>query len=49
VVAAAAGEDTVDLSTSMVGLLEAQRTAEANLQVLRTGDEMSRKVLDVFG
>lgn len=48
-VAAASGEDATDLGAAMVGLIEAQRTAEANLQVLQTADEMSRKILDVFG
>jgi hypothetical protein len=48
-VAAASGPDTVDLSAAMVGLVDAQRAAEANLQILRTADKMNLQILDVFG
>ena len=47
-VAAASGEDAVDLSAAMVGLLDAQRVAEANLQILRTADEMNGQIIDLF-
>ncbi len=48
-VAAASGEDSVDLSAAVVGLMTAQRAAEANLVVLRTAAELSRHTLDVLG
>jgi flagellar basal body rod protein FlgG len=47
-VAAASGQDSVDLSAAMAGLLAAQRAAEANLQILRTTDQMNGQVLDVL-
>jgi hypothetical protein len=47
-VAAASGQDTVDLSAAMVGLADAQRVAQANLQILRTADEMNGNILDVL-
>jgi len=40
---------SADLPTAMVELLQAQRSAEANLKVLKTADEVSRHTLDVFG
>jgi len=42
-------EDSADLSTAMVELMQAQRTAEANLVVIKTADELSRHVLDALG
>jgi flagellar basal body rod protein FlgG len=42
-------EDSVDLATPMVELIQAQRSAEANLAVIKTADEVSRHTLDVFG
>lgn len=48
-VAEASREDTTDLGAVMVGLIEAQRTAEANLLVLHSADEINRSTLDVFG
>jgi len=38
--------DTVDLSAAMVDLLAARNDFQANLQVLRTADEMQREALD---
>ncbi len=48
-VAAAAGEDTTDLGAAMIGLIQAQRMAQANLMVLKTADEMNGKILNVLG
>jgi hypothetical protein len=47
--ASAPPEDSVDLAASMVELIQAQRSAEANLAVIRTGDEVTRHTLDVLG
>ena len=41
--------DSADLATSMVELLQAQRSAEANLVALKTADQLSRSTLDVLG
>ena len=49
VAAASTPEDSVDLATSMVALMQAQRAAEANLVVLKSADAMSRHTLEVFG
>ncbi|MBL0157496.1 MAG: hypothetical protein IPP47_10415 [Bryobacterales bacterium] len=40
---------SADLPTAMVELVQAQRSAEANLKVLKTADEVTRHTLDVFG
>ena len=47
--ASAPPEDSVDLATSLVELIQAQRSAEANLAVMKTADEVSRHTLDIFG
>lgn len=47
--ASAAPEDSTDLATAMVELIQAQRSAEANLAVMKTADEVTRHTLDVFG
>lgn len=41
-------EDSADLPTAMVDLIQAQRSAEANLVVLKSDDELTRHTLDVF-
>jgi len=39
--------DAVDLSAEMVALLQARNDYSANVNVARTLDELSRKILDV--
>jgi flagellar basal body rod protein FlgC len=46
---AAAGADTVDLSTAMVSLLQSRTSMEANVRAFQTADEMTQRVLDVLG
>lgn len=46
--AATAVEDTTDLAGAMVGLIQTQRAAEANLLVLHAADELNRKTFEVF-
>jgi hypothetical protein len=41
-------EDTVDLSTSAVDLLQAKSDFEANTRTFRISDEMNRTVLDMI-
>jgi len=41
--------DTVDLSSEMVDLLQSKNDFEANANVLRTEDQMTKNVLDVLG
>jgi flagellar hook protein FlgE len=45
-VAAQSPADSVDLSAAAVDLLAARNAYQANLQVLRTADEIQREVLD---
>ena len=40
--------DAVDMTTEMVGALEARRGFEANLPVIRAADEMLGSLLDVL-
>ena len=47
-VAAATGQDSVDLSAAMVGMIAAQRMAEANLQILRTSDQMTGQIINLL-
>ena len=44
-----AGEDTVDLSSNIVSLLQAKNDFEANLKAVKIGDEMQRTALDLLG
>ncbi len=41
-------QDTVDLSGAMVTMIKDQRTFEASAAIVRTGNEMDRKLLDVI-
>ena len=41
--------DSVDLSTSMVALLESRNNFAANTKVLKIADEMQKSLLDVLG
>jgi hypothetical protein len=40
--------DTVDLATAVVGMVQAREDFGANIQALRTADEMQRQVLDIL-
>lgn len=42
------GVDTVDLSVAAVGFLAAKHAYEANLSVLKTGQELDKHLLDVL-
>jgi flagellar hook protein FlgE len=42
-------KDTVDLSTSMVDLLQAKNDYAANTKTFRVFDEMNRNVVDMIG
>ena len=42
-------QDQVSLSDSMVALLNSKNDYEANLQSLKTGNEMTKRLLDVLG
>ena len=48
-VAAAAGQDTVDLSTAAVAMLEAKNNFDANTKAIKVGDEMQQYLLDAVG
>ena len=41
--------DQVSLSDGMVALLNSKNDYEANLQSLKVGDEMTKRLLDVLG
>lgn len=41
--------DTVDLSAEAVAMIEAKNAYQANLQVLRSSDEMTGMLLNVMG
>jgi flagellar hook protein FlgE len=43
------GSDTVDLSASMVSLLESRNNFEANTKVFKVADEMSKALLNIVG
>jgi flagellar basal body rod protein FlgG len=47
-VAAATGEDTVDLSAAMVGMAAAENVAQANLQILRTSEQMNGQIVNLL-
>lgn len=47
-VAAATGQDSVDLSAAMVGMAAAEHVAEANLQILRTSEKMNGQIIDLL-
>lgn len=40
--------DTVDLSAEMVSLIEARNTYEANLNVLKTADQMRGEIVNLL-
>ena len=42
-------QDQVSLSDGMVALLNSKNDYEANLQSLKTGNEMTKRLLDVLG
>ena len=44
-----AGGDIVDLSTSMVSLLQSRNSFEANTKVFKVADEMQKSLLNVIG
>jgi len=48
-VAAAAGQDTVDLSTAAVAMLQAKNNFDANTKVIKIGDEMQQYLLNAIG
>jgi len=48
-VAAAARQDTVDLSTAAVAMLEAKNNFDANTKVIKIGDEMQQYLLNAIG
>ncbi|HUA22199.1 MAG TPA: flagellar basal body rod C-terminal domain-containing protein [Bryobacteraceae bacterium] len=41
--------DQVDLSTAAVALLESRNSFDANIKVLKTGDEMQQTLLNMIG
>ena len=45
----AAPQDSVDLSTDMVNLIQARNDFAANAKVFRTGDEMAKTLLNMLG
>jgi len=47
-VAAATGEDSVDLSAAMVGMAAAENVAQANLQILRTSEQMNGQIVNLL-
>jgi flagellar basal body rod protein FlgC len=49
VASAYAGGDTVDLSATMVALLEAKNSAEANLKLVETANELSSQTINILG
>jgi hypothetical protein len=42
-------QDQVSLTDAMVALLNSKNDYEANLQSLKTGNEMTKRLLDVLG
>ena len=43
------GGDVVDLSSSMVSMLESRNSFEANTKVFKVADEMQKSLLNVVG
>ena len=43
------GGDSVDLSATMVALMEAKLAAGVNLKLVETANEMAAKTIDVLG
>ena len=43
------GSDVVDLSASMVALMESKNSFEANTKVFHIADQMSKDLLNVIG
>jgi hypothetical protein len=43
------GGDTVDLSASMVSMLESRNSFDANTKVFKIANEMQKSLLDVVG
>lgn len=48
-VAAGAGQDTVDLSTAAVAMLQAKNNFDANTKAIKVGDEMEQYLLNAVG
>ena len=46
---ASSGGDVVDLSASMVALMESKNSFEANTKVFQVADQMSKVLLNVIG
>ena len=46
---ASTGGDVVDLSASMLALIESRNNFEANTKVLKVADEMSRDLINLLG
>jgi flagellar basal body rod protein FlgF len=44
-----AGGDIVDLSASMVALMQSKNSFEANTKVFKAADEMSQALLNIVG
>lgn len=44
-----ASGDTVDLSAAMVELMASKRGFEANIQLMKTADEMAGQVINLLG
>ena len=44
-----AGEDTVDLSSAVVSLLQARTNFEANTKMLKVADEMDQNLIHLIG
>jgi flagellar hook protein FlgE len=45
----AAGQDTVDLSTAAVAMLQAMNNFDANTKVIKISDEMQQSLLNAVG
>ena len=43
------GQDTVDLSTETVNLMQSRNAFETNLKALHVSDQMTKSLLSVFG
>ena len=46
--AADGNEDSVSLSDEMIGLLEGQNAYTMNLQIIKAGAEMEKRLLDIL-
>ena len=43
------GVDSVDLSSEVVALLEAKRSAQANLKLVESANELASRTIDILG